>query len=462
MQRVLERAAKSVTPSPSEEKKLESIAANVMGWIGQSIEREDAGLKPGVTLGGSYARGTWLKGNHDIDFFLLYPPDLPREKLESVAISTASNALRGHPINKRYAEHPYIESFVDGVRINVVPCYAVAPGEWRSAADRSPYHTKYIISRLDDRLRLEARLFKKFVKISGVYGAEVKVQGFSGYVCEVLTLKFGSFLETLRGLDNVKKGDVISLEQFDADLAASFKSEIVILDPVDTTRNLGSAISSKNVGNLVLESRRFLSRPGLRYFQQTEARGEILSSLKRVNDQLLSRILILHFQIETRSPDILWGELRRSSSSISDKLSRLGFQVLRVSTASDEKKGSTMLFLLAGDRIDGLTVRKGPEYFRGKEVEKYYEKNRSKAILTWMGDQGKLESIVQRDSRLVEAKSALEYILQKSNIDEIGLSASIKDELARGFKIYFANRATKSKKVEEWLAKEILEICTND
>ena len=83
------------------------------------------------------------------------------------------------------------------MRVNIVPCYKVALGEWKSAADRSPYHTKYIISKLDDRLRLEARLFKKFVKASRVYGAEVRVQGFSGYVCEVLILKYGSFQSVL-------------------------------------------------------------------------------------------------------------------------------------------------------------------------------------------------------------------------------------------------------------------------
>ncbi len=98
--------------------------------------------RPEVALGGWYARGTWLKGSHDVDFFLLYPVTFTREKLESNAISLAKEAMAGHQVNLRYAEHPYVESFVEGLRINLVPCYAVVPGEWKSAADRSLYHTK--------------------------------------------------------------------------------------------------------------------------------------------------------------------------------------------------------------------------------------------------------------------------------------------------------------------------------
>ena len=185
--------------------------SKVISLINQTLDNENAVPRPEITLGGSYARGTWLKGSHDIDFFLLYPVDFPREKLESVAIRSATDAMTDYAVSMRYAEHPYVESFVDGIRVNIVPCYAVAPGQWRSSADRSPYHTKYIASKMDERLRLEVRLFKKFVKSARVYGAEVKIQGFSGYVSEVLTLKFGSFVNTLHGLAKLKPNEVISL-----------------------------------------------------------------------------------------------------------------------------------------------------------------------------------------------------------------------------------------------------------
>ncbi len=461
-QRILEKAAGLVTPSIAEERRLEEVVAKVTRRIDDALDSEKASPRPQITLGGSYARGTWLKGSHDVDFFLLYPVDFPREKLESVAIRSASEALKGYPVNMRYAEHPYVEGFVDSIRINLVPCYAVAPGEWRSAADRSPYHTKYIASKLDDRLRLEARLFKKFVKASATYGAEVKIQGFSGYVCEVLTLKFGSFLDAVQGLSKIKPGEVLSLEPFDADLAASFKSPVVILDPVDTTRNLGSAISARNVAKLVLQSRGFVSRPGLTYFLPRKTARISATSRKSKQLQLLSRILILSFRNEPRSPDILWGELRRSSTSVSDKLCRMGFQVLRSSAASDEKKNSALLFVLASDKIENLILRHGPDYFRAEEVEKYYEKNRERALLTWIGNDGRLESVFEREAKLTKAQDALTWMLEKQNIDGIGLSARIRSEVIKGFRISTADRALKTKGTGEWLLREIAELSSND
>ena len=171
IEQVIERASRLVTPSQTETKKLEAVSGKVDSLLQKALEK--ALPLPDIRMGGSYARGTWLKGSLDIDFFIRYPPDYPRDRLESEAIESAKRALSGHTINMRFAEHPYVEGFVDGVRVNLVPCYKVALGEWLSAADRSPYHADYIISKFDDRLKLEARLFKKFVKALGVYGAEV-------------------------------------------------------------------------------------------------------------------------------------------------------------------------------------------------------------------------------------------------------------------------------------------------
>jgi tRNA nucleotidyltransferase (CCA-adding enzyme) len=43
----------------------------------------------------------------------------------------------------------------------------------------------------------EVRLLKKFMKGTGVYGAEIKIGGFSGYLCELLILKYRSFAQTI-------------------------------------------------------------------------------------------------------------------------------------------------------------------------------------------------------------------------------------------------------------------------
>jgi len=138
----------------------------------------------------------------------------------------------------------------------------------------------------------------------------------------------------------------------------------------------------------------------------------------------------------------------------------MGFQVLRTSAASDEENNSAFLFLLADDKLGRLFVREGPEYFREEEVKKYYDKNRSKALVTWIGSEGRLESVFERDSLLMDVTSALESILSKSNIDSIGLSHEIKTEIGRSYKIT-KGKVPKNKSME-WLAKEVAELVSSD
>lgn len=446
LDQVIERASRLVTPSRRETEKLEAVASKVSSLLKNVFEKMSP--SPDIKMGGSYARGTWLRGSLDIDYFLRFPPDYPRAKLESEAIEAAKSALKGYTINMRFAEHPYVEGFVDGVRVNLVPCYKVELGEWLSAADRSPYHTEYIKSKLDDRLKLEARLFKRFVKACGVYGAEVKVQGLSGYVCEVLTLKFGSFRSTIEGLAKANQNEVISIEKYDEDLAASFGSSLVILDPVDTTRNLGTAISARNVAKLVLQGRWFLSTPKISFFDDTAKVAKILKA-----STLVPNTLVVTFGIKKRSPDILWGQLRKSLAALTNKLENSGFQVLRSVAASDEISKAAFVIMFTQERLGKFYTRQGPEYFRAQEVEKYLSKNNRKAILTWINEEGRVQSVFSRDQVSTDATSALKKLLA-SRLESAGLSEEIRREIGRGFRIARGSAVT-GKREDAWLSNAV-------
>ena len=74
----------------------------------------------------------------------------------------------------------------------------------------------------------------------GIYGAEIAKNGFSGYVTEVLILKYGSFQSTLEALSRVQEEKVIiSTDPIDEETAKkTFKHSVIILDPIDPKRNL--------------------------------------------------------------------------------------------------------------------------------------------------------------------------------------------------------------------------------
>lgn len=428
---IIKQASKLVTPSREEETRLKRVESRVRKLIEDSFAKSKGETIPEIVLGGSFAKGTWLKGQADVDYFLLYPVTYPREKLEGEAIEIALKAMKGFKVNMRYAEHPYVEAFVESTRLNLVPCYKVEKEKWQSAVDRSPFHAEYIKARFDMRLRLQTRLLKKFVKSANVYGAEVKVQGLSGYVCEVLVLKYDSFESSLEALSSIAKGEVISVEPYDKDLASTFSSALVVLDPVDTTRNLGTAVSPENFGRLILKARSFLSRPSIAYFLEANSARFRHSTF---DSELLKRILVVTFQNKPRSDDVLFGQLRKSLSSLASKLETLGFHVLRSATAANENGESALAFLLLERRIGDYLLRFGPDIHRKDDLGRYISKNRSKYFLSWIDKEGKIVSLFKRDSELADPFSAARKLLSSGkDMEMLGLSKAIKSEIQRGF-----------------------------
>ncbi len=429
--------------------------------VEHSLAESKAETIPEIVLGGSYAKGTWLKGEGDIDYFLLYPVTYSREKLEGEAIKIALKAMKGFRVNLRYAEHPYVEAFVKNTRVNLVPCYKVEKGKWQSAVDRSPFHSEYIRAKFDAGLRLETRLLKKFAKGAKVYGAEVKVQGLSGYVCEVLVLKYGSLDSVLRALSVIKKGEVISVESYDKDVASSFPSALVILDPVDTTRNLATAISAENFGRLILKARSFLSKPSMIYFQEIDSTRFRRSAH---DARLLKRTLVVAFRNKPRSLDVLWGQLRKSGSSLGSKLETLGFKVLRSSVASNEDRESAFIFLMLETKISNHQLRTGPDVFRKDDLEKYVSKNRGKYLLGWIDKDANAASLFQRDPRMADAFSAASKLLSNpKEVETMGLSKAISSEIERGFSINDGLSAIRTKgKSKAWLKTRVVSLVSSE
>ncbi len=196
LEEVLEEAYKLVTPTPEEERKVAEVASNVKGLVARWVE--ERGVRAEVQVLGSSARGTWLPGQRDIDIFIVLEDRSikPEEVVESLSKFLDGVGVRW---GLRFAQHPYLTVFVDGYEVDVVPCYKISPGERPiTAADRSPLHHQFLMQRMTQQQRQDVRLLKLFLKAIGVYGAEIKVEGFSGYLAELLVVYYGSFLDVLK------------------------------------------------------------------------------------------------------------------------------------------------------------------------------------------------------------------------------------------------------------------------
>ena len=458
---LIPKALSLCQPTHSEEARITKIAQEVKMHVDNHVARLDDVVD--VVFGGSFAKGTWLPHHADIDIFVKIKPSVANEKFEQMGREIGSEALKNFGPKLRYSDHPYVEAFVNKIRVNVVPCYDVQQGKWQSAADRSPFHTEFIRTRFDDEKRRQVRLLKKFFKSVGIYGAEIATGGFSGYVSEVLLLKYSSFERVLCSAANEwQNKQIIAVLDYDSDYVKTFNSPLIIIDPVDSRRNLGTAISSESVAKLMLAARRFLEKPSIEYFKEGNKKRYYDyyphhggSNRKKL---LLPNVLVLEFSHKTKSPDIIWGQLKRTTNAIAKQLELAHFEVLRNSCITDEKSSAALAFLLESITLPPYVKKRGPEVFRRNETTAFLSNTKSKPIAIWVDKEMRITMVVERkatDARKFVKSLLLNHGEKTGNIhsDNIGGSNSVSKDLVKDrLQVYSGSERKKITK----LAKEVI------
>jgi tRNA nucleotidyltransferase (CCA-adding enzyme) len=238
-------------PSEEQNRALKQTASEVMGRINAILEQKK--IKAKSLLVGSVAKGTNLASG-DIDLFVIFSKDYSSRDMERLGL------MIGHEVlpegREKYAEHPYVSGQLGDRKVDIVPCFEIDHGtRIISSVDRTPLHTDFVLKNLNAEGQDQVRLLKLFMKGIGVYGSEIKVSGFSGYVCELLVIKYGSMLKVLEAFALLKGKMRISLEEGDI---RDFDAPIVIIDPTDITNHKPGGIVSNHmlsclVAHLVVE-----------------------------------------------------------------------------------------------------------------------------------------------------------------------------------------------------------------
>ncbi len=367
---------KKLTPTPQERSKIEALAKQLEQKVASACAAQN--IKAVIRVEGSVAKDTWLREDPDVDIFMRMPTSIPRKLLGEISLKIARNATRGWPQIERFAEHPYLEAFVDGVRVNIVPCYDVKPGEWLSATDRTPMHTDYIKAHLGKFPRCEVRLLKKFLKGIGSYGAEIKTGGFSGYLCELLILHYESFFATLGGFAQYAQHLTVDIEDYykgrERELQKIFPNPFVVVDPVDKGRNVASAVQTQKLYTLIAAARVYLQKPSTTFFYPQEIKPLPAQALKRRLDNLGSSIIFLISDQIKSVPDVLWGQLYRTKRALRKQAEVNDFRVLRDVAWSDEKTMNVFILEIEQRTIPNVKKHSGPPLEREKESKNFLSK----------------------------------------------------------------------------------------
>jgi tRNA nucleotidyltransferase (CCA-adding enzyme) len=317
-----------VKPTPEEETRINEIAAALQARVMGTEAARGHDIQP--YLVGSIAKNTHLK-DPDADMFLLFDPAVPRETLEKVGLAIGREAIAGR---EHYAEHPYIKGEFMGLRADIVPAYRIIDSSQKmTAVDRTPFHTEFVKAELAPELRDDVRLLKAFMKGIGAYGADAKTMGFSGYLCEILIIRFGGFRKLLENASNWRYGIRLEIGE---KTERKFDGPMTFIDPVDPNRNVASAVSQDNFALFIAAARAYLGEPSLQFYfpepvmplkadelnRAFKGRGDILA-IKMPRPDLID--------------DVLYTQMRKFERNAATLLDKNGFSVMDSASHAMEK-----------------------------------------------------------------------------------------------------------------------------
>jgi len=443
-QKILNGVLKDIRPKPEEKKLLHSVAKKVFSVAKKEARKYKA--KP--LIAGSITRDTWLPGKIEFDLFIMFPTKLSGKKFEETGLKVGKAIFEKMEGSWKieYAQHPYVSGKIYGVEIDIVPSYNVKSAEQlKSAVDRTPFHVKYLEKHLPLKLSDQVRLLKQFLTANGIYGADAKTEGFSGYLCELLIIRYKKFVSVLQNAVKMMPAEVIDIEKFykkeeHKKLRQQFKDQaLIMIDPTDKTRNVGAAVSAKNFFKFKKISSEFLANPSYELFSQRSYSPITENDLILNQMQRRTELILVRFNPPKVVPDILWPQLRRFSERLQSILeeTQYEFKVLRRDEYTDEKNMAVVLLEMEVSKLPSVQKRIGPKVFDIDDSERFLKKYKSNKLLL-------AGPFVEGDNWVVEMQRKFMTAREKltdSLKDDVkilkakGIPNHIANEIAKGFEI---------------------------
>ncbi|MDE1870835.1 MAG: CCA tRNA nucleotidyltransferase [Candidatus Micrarchaeota archaeon] len=383
---LLREVLQNSKPTEMESQEVRTAINEVMGRLMKKTPKDVE-----ILLAGSAARGTQIKGNSDVDIFLLFPRELKESIIEKKGLEIAKkivNRKGGESYIVKYAEHPYTRLILKDLNINVdiVPAYKIETAKERgTAVDRTQLHNEFVNSKLTGKQRDDVRILKVFLRSHNIYGAEARIEGFSGYLCELLIYNFGSFEELIVGIANINLPLIIDVAKHHGTDTKEirkkfFGKSFIVIDPTDRNRNVAANVSDESLLRFALASRALLKSPDKDTFYGTR-RSDIYSERKLagIRKILNTNMYVLHFAVPEIAEDIIWQQLRKARTRIDDLLRESGFSPM-ISLQNVKGKDAVIAFFACNSHI---AVRKvvGPGIRMGGAMEKFIKAHKDRLLM---------------------------------------------------------------------------------
>ncbi|HLD12216.1 MAG TPA: hypothetical protein VJB87_01345 [Candidatus Nanoarchaeia archaeon] len=238
-------------PSKEEEQQLQQTVKDIIKKI--RIPKAQA------KLGGSGAKNTWLTGTHDIDIYIVYDYKTFQHQSEKLADITEQHLKKQFKLTRLHGSRDYFQTNYNNYTIEFIPILNIKKASAaKNITDISQLHVNYVNHH--QKYSYDIRKAKAFCKAADVYGAESYIQGFSGYLVELLIIHYQGFNNFIKKVSTWKEVTTLGKKEDINNLNEAKKtSPLIVIDPTDNTRNAAAALNKEKYKQLIKACKNYLT-----------------------------------------------------------------------------------------------------------------------------------------------------------------------------------------------------------
>ena len=368
------------TPDASERQATVKRVQEFLSALNASLKKNKCAAK--AMLGGSYAKDTWLKGDYDVDVFVQFAPKHRKDSLSDLL----GKALKPWKAERVHGSRDYFWVREKQFKFEIIPVLAIKKSsDAENVTDFSPLHVAWV-NKNGAKYKGDIRLFKKFCKAQGVYGAESYIRGFSGHVVDILVIYSKGFLPLLKAASGWKPKTIIDYyHHYDKKALftlneSKIQGPLIVVDPVQKDRNASAALSEDKYALLVAAAQKFLKKPSAEAFVETEVD---LGKLAKKGHLLLMRV-----KAPNGKEDVVGTKLLHVFEYVKRYLE--DFTLIASGWRWDKESKATYWYVVKEQKLPAMIVHPGPplEYaqavvaFKKAHKKTFIKNNRIMAEIT--------------------------------------------------------------------------------
>ncbi|MEM5804872.1 MAG: hypothetical protein QXU82_03475, partial [Candidatus Aenigmatarchaeota archaeon] len=246
----------------------------------------------------------------------------------------------------------------------------------------------------------------------------------SGYLCELLIIKYGSFMSLVREASGWHAGVAMSLKKAKE---GKFRAPLVVIDPVDPNRNVAAAVSAESFYRFVKACAAFVRFPHPKMFAVEKGRPysgkEIFAEMRARG----SRFYAILFKRPDIVDDTLWPQMRRALARFEGLLADGGFRVMRSDCFADANE-CLLLLELEIWKVPWFYKHIGPTIYSTRQSVEFLKRYKDSRVYV-VGDDWAVES---RRSHTVALPFLKEFLSKDVRaLEGAGMPSRIAPEIAK-------------------------------